>query len=53
MRIRVANKRTANGGEGVILFAGERREVAEGVVVGRMGARFWGGFVRWESLFLR
>jgi hypothetical protein len=53
MRIRVAGLRGEGGGEGVILFSGDRTEVAEGVVVGVMGARFLGGLVRWESMFLQ
>ena len=52
LRIRIARKRRPDGDEGVILFAGERREVLEGVQVGKMGTRFLGGLVRWQSMFM-
>lgn len=53
LRIRVAGKKTGEGGEGVILFSGEREEVMDGLVTGVESARFLGGLVRWESLFLQ
>jgi hypothetical protein len=35
------------------LFSGDRKEVLEGIEVGRMKARFLGGLIRWETMFLK
>lgn len=55
MRIRLASTSAgvSTKGEGeVVLFAGDRKEVLGSVEVGDLGARGWGGLVRWYALFL-
>lgn len=54
VRLRIGRNTEEDDSEhGVILFSGSRREILEGVEVGRMRARFLGGLIRWESMFLK